>query len=299
MNALRNGASNYIQKPVAFEVLNDSIQSCLQKLFITRQLKDSEERYRQLADSAVIGIATVDGNMQFTYANQALSTMLDYTNGDLIGNQLNLIIHQRQLDKFNLRSSSALTATRKKLVLESEITTRKEKKLWTMIHVTPQYTPDGHFNGYSLVFTDISGRKRAEDDLNENLKFMDAIVNNITDAIITTDDAGQILFWNPSAERIFGYEKEEILNKNLTKLIPVRYHSAHLHGMSKLRKTLDSNAIGRPINTIGLTRDNAEINIQLTIAVSKTNDTLYFNSVIRELVNKDQNERSKVAEYSQ
>ena len=62
-----------------------------------------------------------------------------------------------------------------------------------------------------------------------------AITESANDAIISADSSGHIVSWNARAEAIFGYTAEEILGAPFTRLMPTRYHAAH---MSALRNGL-------------------------------------------------------------
>src|SRR5271169_6699550 len=49
---------------------------------------------------------------------------------------------------------------------------------------------------------------------------LQAILDNVKDAIVTVDDAGHIETFNPTGERIFGFSQAEILGRSLTYLLP-------------------------------------------------------------------------------
>ena len=52
---------------------------------------------------------------------------------------------------------------------------------------------------------------------------LEAIVRSATDAIVTADDRGEIVTWNPAAERMFGYSEAEAVGRSLTVLVPERF----------------------------------------------------------------------------
>ena len=57
-----------------------------------------------------------------------------------------------------------------------------------------------------------------------------ALVSHIGEAVIISDRDENILFWNPSAERIFGYTPEEALGKTLSIITPERFRERHSKG---------------------------------------------------------------------
>jgi PAS domain S-box-containing protein/putative nucleotidyltransferase with HDIG domain len=82
------------------------------------------------------------------------------------------------------------------------------------------YVVKGHLDSYALVRTirHAIERKRAEEDLRGQA----LIFENIHDGIIVTDLEGNIIRWNPAAERMFGYYKDEVFQKTLG-ILPTRF----------------------------------------------------------------------------
>ncbi|MFQ5824824.1 MAG: GAF domain-containing protein, partial [bacterium] len=54
-----------------------------------------------------------------------------------------------------------------------------------------------------------------------------SVAQTASDAIITTDHVGNIVFWNSSAETMFGYSADEVVGQPLTLIMPERFHQAH------------------------------------------------------------------------
>jgi len=63
------------------------------------------------------------------------------------------------------------------------------------------------------------------------------LVSAIGDAIVISDANGAITLWNPAAERLFGYTREEALGKSLDLIIPERLRGRHWEGYDKTMAT--------------------------------------------------------------
>jgi PAS domain S-box-containing protein/putative nucleotidyltransferase with HDIG domain len=87
------------------------------------------------------------------------------------------------------------------------------------------YLVKGHLDSYMLVHTIRYAieRKRAE----EALRGQALIFENIQDSIVVTDLEGNIINWNPAAERMFGYYKDEVFHKTLG-MLATRFVRGHL-----------------------------------------------------------------------
>ena len=68
----------------------------------------------------------------------------------------------------------------------------------------------------------------------------EAILSAKSYAIVAADKTGAIVFWNPGAERIFGYASAEALGQSLDIIIPTRLRKRHWDGYRRVMKTGES-----------------------------------------------------------
>jgi PAS domain S-box-containing protein len=78
---------------------------------------------------------------------------------------------------------------------------------------------EGGYEGHLWNYTDITEKKKAADVLAKNELTNKLILNASLDAIIIIDGAGTITFWNPQAERVFGWSEQAVLGKTLAQTI--------------------------------------------------------------------------------
>ena len=112
---------------------------------------------------------------------------------------------------------------------------------------------------------------------------LDAIIRSATDAIVTADSSGDIVTWNPAAERLFGYAESEIVGHSLTTLIPQRFHEAHEAGISRVVETGETRIIGQTVEVWGLHKDRSEFPIELSLATWVDGDKRFFSGIIRDI----------------
>ena len=64
-----------------------------------------------------------------------------------------------------------------------------------------------------------------------------ALVRAAGDAIVVADPEGLVRFWNPAAERIFGFTEAEALGQSLDLIIPERFRARHWAGYREVMQT--------------------------------------------------------------
>ena len=106
--------------------------------------------------------------------------------------------------------------------------------------------------------------KSERDDIGAQLA--GAIVGTAADAILATDRQGIIRFWNPGADRIFGFTREEAVGASLDLIIPERLRQRHWQGYQRVIATGTTRyGTGDVLAVPALTKDGRQISVEFTI----------------------------------
>lgn len=94
----------------------------------------------------------------------------------------------------------------------------------------------------------------------------EAILAMRSDAIVAADDKGVIRFWNPGAERLFGYSAEEAIGRSLDLIIPERLRQRHWEGFERVMATGESRYGEADLLAVpALRKDGATISVEFTV----------------------------------
>ena len=94
----------------------------------------------------------------------------------------------------------------------------------------------------------------------------EAILSANSDAVIAADKEGVIVFWNPGAERIFGYASTDAIGRSLDIIIPSRLRKRHWDGYHRVMKSGESRyGHGDILAVPGIKKDGNQISIEFTI----------------------------------
>jgi PAS domain S-box-containing protein len=93
-----------------------------------------------------------------------------------------------------------------------------------------------------------------------------AVLSTGSDAIIAADKEGIIRFWNPGAERIFGYARNDAIGQSLDIIIPERLRKRHWDGYHHVMRSGESRyGHGDVLAVPGVKKDGAGVSIEFTI----------------------------------
>lgn len=97
-----------------------------------------------------------------------------------------------------------------------------------------------------------------------------ALLASASDAILATDRSGVIEFWNPGAERIFGYSAGQAVGRSLDIIIPENLRARHWQGWTHALETGQSRySAGELLSVPALTADGRRISVEFTIVILK------------------------------
>lgn len=72
---------------------------------------------------------------------------------------------------------------------------------------------------YEQAQKDLQERKNAENELEKRQNYLESVLHNTPNAIVSTDSNGLIMEWNPGAETMFGYKRDDVVGKDIDNLV--------------------------------------------------------------------------------
>ena len=120
--------------------------------------------------------------------------------------------------------------------------------------------------------------------LRNNAKQLHSVINGALDGIVTIDEKGNLVEFNPAAERIFGYAKEDVIGKSLADImIPPALRQAHNDKHKQFVLTGKKNMFDRRIELSAMHADGTEFPVELTLTSLKNNDQTLVTGFIRDI----------------
>lgn len=131
---------------------------------------------------------------------------------------------------------------------------------------------------------EITSRKQVEEILKDTQTKFLAISEAAKDAIILINSNGITTYCNPAVEKVFGYNCNEVLGKNIHNLIaPKNYHKESKNKFEHFAKTGEGDALGKTLELPASKKDGTQITIELSVSPLKLNNQWNAIGIIRDV----------------
>ena len=130
-------------------------------------------------------------------------------------------------------------------------------------------------------------RIQAEGALRQSEELTREIIAHALDAIVIVDESGIITDWNPRAETVFGWSREEAVGMTLyDSVIPPRHQEAHRLGMQRYLEVGEGPILNKRIESAGRDKQGREFPIELTVSPVRIGDSRAFSAFIRDITDR-------------
>lgn len=170
-------------------------------------------------------------------------------------------VHPDDLPRLRREWPAARAAKRP---FETEVRLRRHdgEWVWMSIRALPFFYPDGSVREWFGVNTDISARKRAEEERERALSLWSTTLASIGDAVIATDVGGRVTFMNSVAESLTGWPVGEARGQPLTRVFSIVHEGSRQPVSNPVERVLREGAVvGLANHTVLVRRDGTDLPI--------------------------------------
>ncbi len=281
-------------------------------------LRASEEKFKTMIETSPDGMAitTLDGIIQFvtakvvsmwgydladeligrntmefvhpSYHEKAIYLITEMINGNLTGAAEYLMVRKDGSLFYAEANANILRDAQNNpfgvLYIERDITERKQVEVALKDNAAELESINCQLEESLNKANEMAAQAlHAEEIIRESEARYRAVFDTANDAIVSADIDGNIIDWNPGAERIFGYSKIEVVRQAITLLFPERYHANHLSGMQRVLLGGEKHVIGKTVEMEGLRNEGSEFPLEISLSEWQMADQKFFTAVIRDI----------------
>ena len=131
--------------------------------------------------------------------------------------------------------------------------------------------------------------------LRKNELMLGSVISSALDAIVITNQDGQIIHWNKAATEIFGYTEDEVRGRTLMEtIIPPAARSPDGTGFELFLDPDDFHILNQRLELTGIRKSGIEFPMELAVTAIHSDQEFYYNGFIRDISNRKQREQELV-----
>ena len=249
-----------------------------------QQLARSEARYRGLLEAAPDAMVVVDEGGEIVLLNVQAEKQFGYSRDELIGRKVTDIIptgFAERLIADGSRSSAEALAQHIGTGIELVALRKDGGEFPIEIMLSPLGSSEGVL--VTAAIRDISTRKAAEELMKRAEQRYRGLLEAAPDPMVVVAQSGEIILLNVQAEKQFGYNRDELVGRKVTDIIPKGF--AERLVADKLRSPEEALAqeIGAGIELTALRRDGGEFPIEIMLSPLESADGMLVTAAIRDI----------------
>ncbi|MGC1919912.1 MAG: PAS domain S-box protein, partial [Acidobacteriaceae bacterium] len=154
---------------------------------------------------------------------------------------------------------------------------------WFQVRALALHDAGNDILGWYVLLTDIEDRKLAEEELKRSEASYRVVVETASDAVVSMDDKGLIVFANPATNRIFGYDPAELAGKPLTILMPEYMRELHKTGFNSYLATSQRHVNWQGVELTALRKNGEEFPVEISFGEVAKNGHKTFTGFLRDI----------------
>ncbi|MBI5039898.1 MAG: PAS domain S-box protein [Gammaproteobacteria bacterium] len=252
-----------------------------------------EHRFRELLESAPDAIVIVDHEGRIVLVNSQTEQRFGYLRSELNDQPVEILVPARFRQHHAGHRTGYLSApSARPMGSGLDLFGRRKdgSEFPIEISLSPLETADGLW--VTSIIRDITERKHAEQARIELQARFQAVAETANDAVVSADSHGDIIYFNPAAEHIFGYSADEATGQPLTMLMPEQFHAAHREGFARFLAAGDARVVGKTVELVGRRKDGKEFPLELSLASWNAGERAFFTGILRDIGERKQVEES-------
>ena len=240
------------------------------------RLAQNETRLKAIFEGSLDAILLAGDDARYVDANPAATALLGYSREEMLG----LSVRDVLLVPAGQDFDAYWSAIRARGTHSGEFVLYR--KDGTTVEVEGRATFDILPGLHLRTLRDITARKQAEATLRESEEQYRLLADTATDVILTIDASSTIRYANRAVEAVFGYTPAEIVGTSLSALMPAGLRPRHDAGMDRYFRTGEQTMPWGQVETRGLRKDGAEIQIAVSFGEYRIGEERFFTGIIRD-----------------
>lgn len=231
----------------------------------------------QALKQSIIAVVSIDDNNLITFYNSAAEKLWGYSPNEVMGKNIRILVPQEHKSNHDNYVNSHRTTDKNKIVgssREVELETKHGNRIWVQLSLSQVIV--GGKKHYTAFVRDVSAEREAR-------LTVEQILEQALDAVVSIDEHNNITFYNSAAVKLWGYQREEVLGKNVKMLVPQVIQSQHDKFVNANRETGQDKIVGTSREVKIERKDGSNLWGRLSLSRVMLEDRTIYTAFLRDV----------------